>query len=43
MKPKDHCPTFDPSFITADDDWLQELVRFVLLVSLLDGGNRILR
>ena len=35
--------TFDPSLITTDDDWLEELVRFILLVPLLDGSNRVLR
>ena len=43
VKPGPHYPTIDPSFVATDDDWLQELVRFVLLVSLLDGGNRIIR
>ena len=36
-------PTFDPAFVAANDDWFQELIRFILLVSLLDGGDRILR
>lgn len=36
-------PTFDPSFVTANNDWLQELVCFIFLVSLLDGGNRVIR
>ena len=43
VKPKPRRPTFNPSFVAADDDWLQELVRFILLVSRLDGGNRIIR
>jgi hypothetical protein len=34
--------TFDPSFVATDDNWLQELVRLILLISLLDGGDRIL-
>ena len=33
--------TFDPSFITANDNWFQELIRFVVLISLFDGGNRV--
>ena len=35
--------TFDPSLITTDDNWLEELVRFILVVPLLDGGDRTLR
>lgn len=35
--------TFDPSFIAADDNRLQEFVCFVLLISLFDGSNRVLR
>lgn len=33
----------DPSFVAAYDDWLQELICFILLVSLLDCGDRIIR
>jgi len=35
--------TFDPSFIAADDNWLQEFICLVLLISLFDGGNGVLR
>lgn len=35
--------TFDPSLIATNDDWLEELVCFILLVPLLDGSNRVLR
>ena len=35
--------TLDPSLITTDDNWLEELVRFILLVSLLDCSDRVLR
>ena len=34
---------FDPSLIATGNDWLEELVRFILLVSLLGGGNRVPR
>ena len=44
MNPNSHYPpTFDPSFVAANDDWFQKLIRFILLVSLLDGGYGILR
>lgn len=43
MTPDLSCDTFNPPFVAPNDNWLQELVRFVLLVSLLNSGNRILR
>ena len=42
MAPDPGFNTFNPPFVAPNDNWLQELVRFVLLVSLLDSGNRVL-
>ena len=35
--------TFNPAFIAPNDNWLQELVRLILFILLLDGGNRVFR